>query len=112
MDAHLALLVVEEQFVLLLGKLLRAAAGTDDHAEAAEFVEGEAAGSSPESASASLAAAMAKWKHARNVAALFLVHPGQFVEADDFACDLHVQFAGIEARDAADAAAAFEDGLA
>jgi len=42
------------------------------------------------------------------MSAVFLIHPGELVEAGDLASDLDVEFTGIEAGDAADAAAAFE----
>ena len=43
------------------------------------------------------------------MSAVFLVHPGKFVEARDLAGNLHVQFARIKACNAANAAPPFED---
>src|SRR5882724_6145093 len=111
MHAHLTLLVMEEQLVLLLGKFLRAAAGANDDSKAAEFVEREAGRMNAGSSKGFACSRDRERQDARHVSAVFFVHPGEFVEAGNLARDLNVEFAGIETRDAPHAAAAFEDGL-
>ena len=54
---------------------------------------------------------MASGSTRETLPAVFLVHPGKFVEADHFTRNLHVEFAGIETRDAANAASSFKDGF-
>src|SRR6266550_9287557 len=109
MDAHLALFVMEEQIVLLLGKFLRASAGTDDHAEPPQIVERKFGRIKARTGERFTGSRDREWKDARDVPAVFLVHPGEFVETGDFAGNLNVKFAGIKARDPPQAAAAFEN---
>ena len=111
MDAHLAMLVVKEQFVLLFGKFLRAATGSDNDSKAAKFFNRQLSRVKSGTGESLTGGRDCEWKHARDVPAFFLVHPGKFVEADHFTGNLYVEFAGIETRDAANAASPFEDSV-
>ena len=102
---------MEKQVVLLFGELLGASAGADKDTEAAKFGEREFRGIDAGMVHGLGSGGQGQGEEAGDMAAFFLVDPGEFVEAGDFARDLNRDVAGVEAGDAANAAAAGEDGL-
>src|SRR5438874_13661176 len=103
--AHLALLVVKEQFVLLFRKFLRPSPRTDDDSEAAEFVDRQASRVNAGSSERFARSRDRQREDARDVSAVLLVHPCKFIEACDLAGNLNVEFTGIKTRYTAHAAA-------
>ncbi len=105
-NAALFLVAAVVEPVLLFGELLRAAAGTDNHADRSQFVAGHAAGFHGCVGDGFARGGRAERNAARNVGTVLRLHLGGFVKTADFAGYLHLEAGGIEARDSSDTALA------
>ena len=88
--------------VLLLGKLLGAAPGTEDHADLALLVEGHGGIVEAGVLKSFGGGRDGERDDTRHVLAFARIDPGQFVELGNLACNMHGQAGGIEAGDALD----------
>src|SRR5947207_14351079 len=110
-QTHLADLTVEVEPILLVGELLRSAAGSYDHAETPAFFDRQ--GRSVESSSPDCFGRRAKrqWQDARHVLAFLLFDPGKLIEVRNLASYLDLDGRWVEARDALDTAASGQRGF-
>ena len=96
--------------VLLFGKLLRAAARAEDHADLALLVERHRVVVEAGVFQCFVGSGHGQRHYARYVLALARIDPGELVEFRNFSGNVHGQAAGIEARNAFDARSAFKHG--
>ena len=95
---------MKEKSVLFFGKFLRSATRSQNYAEALFFFQGKRSSINAGSRQGFGRRRQGQGQYAGDMFALPLVHPGEFVEVDHFARDLHLNFGRIEARDASNPA--------
>ncbi len=99
-QAHVPVVLMEEQAVLLLGKFLRSTPRTDNHCETTALFERQGSGVDSSMFEGLARCRDGQGQYARNMLSFTLLYPCQLIESRHLARNLHRNFARIKMRDA------------
>src|SRR5947209_6440748 len=110
-QAHVAVVLLEEEAVLFFGELLRATTRTDDHAETASSLEGQGSVVDSSRSQSFASSGQSQGKHAAHVLTVALLNPCKLIKIRDLAGNLYRDLRWIKAGDAMHSTGAGENGF-